>query len=310
MLKPEPMTRVVICGLNQDLPDVSHILSQKRLVHLEDYGGEDEGFSAGATLDYGAKVSEYLVRIRSLIKILDVDAGSPVGIKNANSVEEEVFEKLDGLEKNILAIHGNHRDSTQKLKDGMNRLESLEQFEPLGINLESFSGFKSMSVLTGTLSSKTEVSIPNTETVRKDDMIAVFVPTDGHEEVERQLVKAGFKSLDLPTGEGIISDEMVALESEMQNLEGEVEALGHELEALNKRHGQWLVIAEEHFAAQSEKSSLPLKLALSKNAFVLDGWVPEKECEGLKTSLDGLNKVGQSAHGSPIRVIHQTLWNT
>ena len=289
MLKPEPMTRVVICGLNQDLPDVSHILSQKRLVHLEDYGGEDEGFSAGATLDYGAKVSEYLVRIRSLIKILDIDAGSPVGIKNANSVEEEVFEKLDGLEKNILAIHKNHRDSTQKLKDGMNRLGSLEQFEPLGINLESFSGFKSMSVLTGTLSSKTEVSIPNAETVRKDDMIAVFVPTDGHEEVEQQLVKAGFKSLDLPTGEGIISDEMVALESEMQNLEGEIEALGHELEALNKRHGQWLVIAEEHFAAQSEKSSLPLKLALSKNAFVLDGWVPEKECEGLKTSLEGLN---------------------
>ncbi|SVD09909.1 uncharacterized protein METZ01_LOCUS362763, partial [marine metagenome] len=26
------MTKVVICGLNQDLPDVSHILSQKRLV--------------------------------------------------------------------------------------------------------------------------------------------------------------------------------------------------------------------------------------------------------------------------------------
>mgnify|MGYP003320361204 FL=1 len=289
MLKPEPMTKVVICGLNQDLADVSHILSQKRLVHLEDYGGEDEGFSAGATLDYGAKVSEYLVRIRSLIKILDIDAGSPVGIKNANSVEEEVFEKLDGLENNILAIHGNHRDSTQKLKDGMNRLESLEQFEPLGINLESFSGFKSMSVFTGTLPSKTEISIHNAEIVREDDMIAVFVPTDDHEEVEQQLIKAGFKGLDSPIGEGIISDEMVALESEMQNLEGEVEALGHELEALNKRHGQWLVVAEEHFAAQSEKSSLPLKLALSKNAFVLDGWVPEKDCEGLETSLNGLN---------------------
>ena len=289
MLKPEPMTKVVICGLNQDLPDVSHILSQKRLVHLEDYSGEDEGFSVGSTLDYGAKVSEYLVRIRSLIKILDIDAGSPVGIKNANSVEEEVFEKLDGLEKNILAVHENHRDSIQKLKDGMNRLESLEQFEPLGLNLESFSGFKSMSVFTGTLSSKTDVSIPNAEIVREDDMIAVFVPADDHEEVEQQLIKAGFKSLDSPTGEGIISDEMVALESEMQNLEGEVEALGHELEALNKRHGQWLVVAEEHFAAQSEKSSLPLKLALSKNAFVLDGWVPEKECEGLQTSLDGLN---------------------
>ncbi len=289
MLKPEPMTKVVICGLNQDLADVSHILSQKRLVHLEDYGGEDEGFSAGATLDYGAKVSEYLVRIRSLIKILAIDAGSPVGIKNADSVEEEVFEKLDDLEKNILAVHENHRDSTQKLKDGINRLVSLEQFEPLGINLESFSGFKSMSVFTGILPSKTEISIHNAEIVREDDIIAVFVPADRHEEVEQQLIKAGFKSLDSPIGEGIVSDEIVALESEMQNLEGEVEALGHELEALNKRHGQWLIVSEEHFAAQSEKSSLPLKLALSKNAFVLDGWVPEKESKGLSNSLKGMN---------------------
>ena len=78
MLKPEPMTKVVICGLNDDLSKVSNILSQTRLVHVENYAGEDDGFSAGATLDYGARVSEVLVRVRSLIKILDIDAGSPV----------------------------------------------------------------------------------------------------------------------------------------------------------------------------------------------------------------------------------------
>jgi len=61
------------------------------------------------------------------------------------------------------------------------------------------------------------------------------------------------------------------------------------LEALSNRHGQWLVVAEEHFAAQSEKSSLPLKLALSKNAFVLDGWIPVKEADDLKNSLEGIN---------------------
>ena len=80
-----------------------------------------------------------------------------------------------------------------------------------------------MGVFTGTLSSKTEISISNAEIVREDDMIAVFVPADDHEGVEQQLIKAGFKSLDSPTGEGIISDEMVVLESKMQNLEGEVD---------------------------------------------------------------------------------------
>ena len=283
------MTKVVICGLNSDLAEVSHILSQKRLVHIEDYTGEDEGFTSGITLDYGAKVSEYLVRIRSLIKILDVDAGSPAGIKDAKKIEEEVFSELDDLENNILQTYERHRDSTQKLKDSGSRLESLGQFEPLNINLESFSGFASLRVFTGLLPSKTEFAVDNGEMVREGDMVAVFVPSEHGDEVEQSLIKSGFKSLDPPTGEGSITQEISSLESQIQNLEGEIDALGHDLEALNKRHSQWLVVAEEHFAAQSEKSSLPLKLALSKNAFVLEGWVPDKECAGLNSSLDGVN---------------------
>ncbi len=289
MLKPEPMTKVVICGLNDDLSKVSNILSKTRLVHVENYAGEDDGFSTGTTLDYGARVSEVLVRVRSLIKILDIDAGSPADVKNADSVESEVFEKLDDLEKSILEIYDNNRSSTQKLKDGINRLELMEKFESFDINLEYFSDFKSLNVLTGILSSNTEFSVVNGEVIRDDDMIAVFVPIDDSEEVEQRLIKSGFKSVDPPSGEGSISKGISTLKSDIQNLESEIDATGHELEALSNRHGQWLVVAEEHFAAQSEKSSLPLKLALSKNAFVLDGWIPVKESDDLKTSLDGIN---------------------
>jgi len=289
MLKPEPMTKVVICGLNDDLSKVSNVLSKTRLVHVENYAGEDEGFLTGATLDYGSRVSEVLVRVRSLIKILDVDAGSPADVKNADSVESEVFEKLDDLEKNILEIYNNNRSSIQELKDGKNRLELMEKFESFDINLEYFSGFKSMNVLTGILSSNTEFSVVNGEVIRDDDMIAVFVPVGDSEEVEQRLIKSGFKSVDPPSGEGSISKGISTLESDLQNLESEIEATGLELEALSNRHGQWLVVAEEHFAAQSEKSSLPLKLALSKNAFVLDGWIPVKEADDLKNSLEGIN---------------------
>ena len=289
MLKPEPMTKVVICGLNDDLSKVSNVLSKTRLVHVENYAGEDEGFLTGATLDYGSRVSEVLVRVRSLIKILDVDAGSPADVKNADSVESEVFGKLDDLEKNILEIYNNNRSSIQELKDGTNRLELMEKFESFDINLEYFSGFKSMNVLTGILSSNTEFSVVNGEVIRDDDMIAVFVPVGDSEEVEQRLIKSGFKSVDPPSGEGSISKGISKLESDLQNLESEIEATGLELEALSNRHGQWLIVAEEHFAAQSEKSSLPLKLALSKNAFVLDGWIPAKEADDLKNSLEGIN---------------------
>ena len=283
------MTKVVICGLNEDLSKVSNILSKTRLVHVENYAGEDEGFLTGTTLDYGSRVSEVLVRVRSLIKILDVDAGSPADVKNADLVESEVFEKLDDLEKNILEIYDNNRSSTQKLKDGTNHLELMEKFESFNINLEYFSGFKSLNVLTGILSSNTEFFVANGEVIRDDDMIAVFVPVEDSEDVEQKLIKSGFKSVDPPSGEGPIGKGISVLKSDLQNLESEIEATGLELEALSNRHGQWLVVAEEHFAAQSEKSSLPLKLALSKNAFVLDGWIPVKESDDLKNSLDEIN---------------------
>ena len=283
------MTKVVICGLNEDLSKVSNILSKTRLVHVENYAGEDEGFLTGTTLDYGARVSEVLVRVRSLIKILDVDAGSPADVKNADLVESEVFEKLDDLEKNILEIYDNNRSSTQKLKDGTNHLELMEKFESFNINLEYFSGFKSLNVLTGILSSNTEFFVANGEVIRDDDMIAVFVPVEDSEAVEQKLIKSGFKSVDPPSGEGPIGKGISVLKSDLQNLESEIEATGLELEALSNRYGQWLVVAEEHFAAQSEKSSLPLKLALSKNAFVLDGWIPVKESDDLKNSLDEIN---------------------
>ena len=43
MLRSEPMSKLVLCGLNRDLPQVSHILSQQQLVHMIDYDGEADG---------------------------------------------------------------------------------------------------------------------------------------------------------------------------------------------------------------------------------------------------------------------------
>ena len=70
MLRSEPMSKLVLCGLNRDLPQVSHILSQQQLVHMIDYDGEADGFTSGGSLEYGATVSGNLVRVRSLLKIL------------------------------------------------------------------------------------------------------------------------------------------------------------------------------------------------------------------------------------------------
>ena len=289
MLRPEQMSKLVLCGLNRDLPQVSHILSQQQLVHMVDYDGESEGFASGGSLEYGATVSGNLVRVRSLLKILGVEPAPPGVSRPANAVETEITERLDSLEKEVLALNEKHRTAIQQQKEGQARLEMLRQFEPLGLPLEAYDSYESLSVFTGTLPGKAELDIVGAEIARAGEMLAVFVPRDAADEAEQALAQHGFRALDPPQGDGQPTDAITALELKLEELETEEAALGHELEALGQRHGQWLVAAEEHLAAQAEKSELPLKLAQSENTFVLEGWLPEGDMERLRRALSDIN---------------------
>ena len=288
MLRPEPMSKLVLCGLNRDLPQVSHVLSQQRLVHMVDYNGEDEGFASGASLEYGATVSGKLVRVRSLLKILGVEPAPPGGVRPVTKLEVEITERLDALEQEVLTLNGKHRTVIQQQKEGQTRLELLRQFEPLGLPLEAYDDYESLAVFTGTLPAKAKLELADGEIERAGEMLAAFVPHDAADAAEQTLAQHGFRALDPPSGDGQPTAGIAALELKLGELETEAAALGHELEALGQRHGQWLVAAEEHLAAQAEKSELPLKLAQSENTFVLEGWLPESDLARLKAALGDL----------------------
>ena len=75
------------------------------------------------------------------------------------------------------------------------------------------------------------------------------------------------------------------LNTDLQKVGNEKASIDHEIQALSQRHGDWLVAGEEHYAALSEKSSLPLKLATTENMFVMDGWVPSDSVSELQQAL-------------------------
>ncbi len=70
MLRPEPMSRVLIVGPRDALDGVVEALYGLRLVHLIDYKGEDEAFKIGKPLAKASIVSEELVKLRSISSIL------------------------------------------------------------------------------------------------------------------------------------------------------------------------------------------------------------------------------------------------
>ena len=292
MLKSEKMSRMTISGHKKDLADLSKLLNDQNLVHLVEYNNEDEGFSLGKSLDYGEKSSDFLVKLRSVIKLLEVESNPPTAIKLDSEIESEISE-LEAIISQTHELKDKQRDCDRRIDEVSSNIEQLKEFEDLDIDVKYLSGYSSVTVFAGHISQETDVSglrsNKNIDFIMNDENVVVFCANDISADIEKELVNIGFRSMEVPSGEGLPKVMLNSLDSQLLKLENEKEAILHEIQALSTRNGDWLVACEEHYAALSEKSSLPLKLATSENMFVLDGWVPSSSVSDLQQSLQGLD---------------------
>tara|TARA_B100000686_G_scaffold164877_1_gene172515 strand:- start:239 stop:2188 length:1950 start_codon:yes stop_codon:yes gene_type:complete len=290
MLKPEDMSRMTISGHKKQLDSLSNLLDDHQLVHLVDYNNEDEGFKIGTSLSYGSTTSEILVKLRSVIKLLEVSPSPPENLKLSSDIEKEIDE-LESIASQAHDLKEKQRDCDRKIDDLTNSLEQVEMFSGLDLDMKYLSGYDSMKVFTGRISNEADLSTIDSslEVIRSDETIIVFCPNDKIDSTERSLLDLGFRSVDAPQIEGDPSSAESKIKSQLSQLQNERDSIDHEIEALAKRHGDWLVSCEEHYSALSEKSSLPLKLATTDNMFVLDGWVPSKSVSVLQQELQKLD---------------------
>ena len=303
MLKSEDMSRMTISGHKNDLNSLSDLLDKHQLVHLVDYNNEDEGFKIGTSLSYGSKTSEILVKLRSVLKLLEVSPNPPENLKLSSDIEKEI-ENLDSIASQAHDLKDKQRDCDRKIDDLANSLDQIEMFSGLDLDMKYLSGYDSMKVFTGRISEEADISAidSNLEVIRNDETIIVFCPNEEVDSTERVLLDLGFRSIDAPSIDGDPSSVESKIKSELSQLRNERDSIDHEIEALAKRHGDWLVSCEEHYSALSEKSSLPLKLATTENMFVMDGWVPSKSVSALQQELQKLDvyyEVDNETESSP-----------
>ncbi len=290
MLKSEDMSRMTISGHKKELNSLSNLLDDNQLVHLVDYNNEDEGFKIGASLSYGSKTSELLVKLRSVIKLLEVSPNPPESLKLSSDIEKEISD-LDSIASQAHELKDKQRDCDRRIDDLVASLDQIEMFSGLDLDLKYLSGYESMKVFTGRIGEDVDIAVldSNLEIIRFDETIIVFCPEDEIDSTERVLLDLGFRSIDVPQIEGNPSVVESKINSDLVQLRNERDSIDHEIEALAKKYGDWLVYCKEHYTALSEKSSLPLKLATTDNMFVLDGWVPSKSVSNLQQALQKLD---------------------
>ncbi len=284
------MSRMTVSGHKKDLNSLSNLLDNHQLIHLVDYNNEDEGFKIGSSLSYGSETSEILVKLRSVIKLLEVSPNPPETLKFSSDIEKEISE-LDSIASQAHDLKDKQRECDRQIDDLTNSLDQIEMFSGLDLDLKYLSGYDCMKVFAGRLSAEVDTSSIDSslEIIRNEDTIIVFCPNKEVDSTERTLLDLGFRSVDVPKVDGNPSSVGSKLESELVQLRNQRDSIDHEIEALAKRYGDWLVSCEEHYSALSEKSSLPLKLATTENMFVMDGWVPSKSVSELQQALQKLD---------------------
>ncbi|MFB6120063.1 MAG: V-type ATP synthase subunit I [Halobacteriaceae archaeon] len=284
MLRPSKMSKVSVTGTKAVMPDVIEAAHETNLLHLSDYGGEYEGFDNGSPVEGADEASQKLVTVRSLQSILDVseeDAG-PTRIVT----EEALAEDLEEVRRAANDLDDRRDEIADELRSVEERIDALDPFVSLGIDLDYLRGYDSLDVAVGeadpeavedALAHASDVAA--SEVFSGDGVVAAFArPAENAESpLDEALVNVDFTRLDVPDEEGSPSDIVAELEHERETLESRLESVESELDDLRLEHAGFLLAAEETLTIEVQKHEAPLSFATTEHAFVAEGWVPSEE---------------------------------
>ena len=282
MLRPEQMSKVSVTGSKRVMDDVIETVHDLHLLHVTEYDDTWEGFSPGDPFEGAEETSEKLVTVRSLESILDVDDEEA---DRTHLVTDEALEtELAELRERVNELDDRRSEVRDDLRDVEERIEAVEPFARLGIDLDLLSGYDSLQVAVGEGDSDSvERAVADSETFEEyevfenEGVVAVFArPTPGADEdaLSDALVGARFAALSVPDADSSPEEYVRTLEHERQQLQSRLEDVTEELREVELEAAGFLLAAEEKLTIEVQKQEAPLSFATTENAFVAEGWIP------------------------------------
>ncbi|HEX9907690.1 MAG TPA: V-type ATP synthase subunit I [Thermoplasmata archaeon] len=296
MLRPEEMTRAVIVGSARNLDATIECLYDLGVLHLIDFTEQDEEFMLGQPLAGASDASQKLLKLRAMIRTLNIDEHKPVGQIPVQELRDKLTQALATLDLNTSSKAEDRQRIQSLMRERESEIKSLEPFRQFGIPVEDFDGYDNVSSFVGicktapgpALSSRLSM-MELFEEVRKPDVaVAVFVRNDDRSEVSRILAEHGFQEVKLPRLKGDPGEIIERLTKEIEKLNADLQRIETDLDAIRKKFADFIIASEEDLAIEVLKAETPLKIAASANSFVIDGWVPSSRLADIKTALGDL----------------------
>ena len=294
MFLPESMSRIVIVGANSCIDETIDVLYDLEKVHLIDHTVDaDEGFTLGTPRPYSSKTAERLLKVRAMEKDLGVNKHTKTQTISESEIRSQITsDSVESVEKDVRVVLDKRNDLNQRITELNAKKKSLELLVRLPIDLDMYSGYRSICSMVGTVERDPTQAFADLGEIfvsmdkKNGSVVAAFVKNDDRMKAQSILSEYGFSEMPLPEGKGSAKAALDSVDSQLETLNKELEVVQKETEVLFEKHKHFLRASDEALSGDAEKGTLPVRIATTKYAFVMDAWVPTKDVEGVKNVIE------------------------
>jgi len=294
MFLPESMSRIVIVGANSCIDETIEALYDLESVHLIDHTIDaDEGFTLGTPRPYSPKVAERMLKVRSMEKDLGINKHTKTQPISESEIRSQISsDSVESIEVEVRALIDRRNDLNQRITELNAKKKSLELLARLPIDLDMYSGYKSISSVVGTVEKDPTQALGDlgesfvSMDKKNGSIVAVFVTNEDKPKAQNILSEFGFTEIAVPEGKGSVNTELTKVDADLASALKEQEVVQKETEVLFEKHKHFLRATDEALTVDCEKGTLPIRIASTKYSFVIDAWVPTNEKDNVKSTLE------------------------
>ncbi len=290
MFATAEMSRLTVAAPVDKLEEILRLCASLECVHIEEYGHFQDGIGVGRALgtEGANEVSALLTKVRGLASSVSaINTDGPMPSSAAEKLKSTFATKVD----DALGYLDTIRDSESAIASLEDQLRVLERLAPLDIPLELLGGFDGLEVYVGETprasKAKSVFSALGSEILMHTGpgVVAVACQSQHAAEVQMCLAELGSKAVQIPNGEGSPGSKAKKAQREITSLENTIVSSKEALEAWVQRNGAKLVALEEYLTREDAIYTAPTLVAVSEQAFALDGWVPDSKAAMVESTL-------------------------
>lgn len=288
---PTPMTKLTIVGPKTKIKKVIGSLYQQNIYHIVDHK-KTETLDIGNPLKDSKSLSNMLVVVRSILSHIKSENYKEIPYNlNKNTLENQL-NKLHGEVKGLM---DKKHESKQKVKTLEKKIEILKTLKTLGIQAKNIVQTEKIGFLVGQAKNISNLSddikkIANDSEIKiKGNDVAIIYMQENKEKIFSILNQKQFIPFNLELvkdSDNSNSEQIKKLTKKILLEQENIKKPREELRRLGIRKTNELLKIEEYLNEESEKSDSPLKFANTKDAFLINGFVPTNNLRTVKRKLE------------------------